>query len=230
LMIGTSSGCSCAIIGADGKLSGFDVDYMTKLATDLGLTPEITVVDFPGLLPGVVAGKFDLAGSGIVRSETRLKSTDFIMTGNYAVDGLGLLKRKGDTSITSWESVCGKKVGLNRGAAENGLAASLLPAGCLDNKTEYPNTTENVIDLKNKRTDAVINSFLTLGYMAAQDPAVELIPEPKSAYPFGLVVSKSNPELAAKVDELTKKYTADGTLDAIMKKYGVTIDWATIQN
>ena len=229
LVVGVAQGGLSVSTGADGKLTGYDIEYIKQLSADLDVEPEFILVDFSGLLPGLIAGRFDIASATMGRTKLRAESTDFILGPGYGFDDVAFMKRETSAEITDWQSVCGKRVGVVRGAFSHGLAASKLPDGCF-NESAYPSVAEAVLDLKNGRVDVVVSArSLLRGFAKASDIPMVVSTETVRPYSFGVAISKGNPELAAKVEELTAKYIADGTMDRIMKQFGIELDWSLME-
>ncbi|MGP1508167.1 MAG: ABC transporter permease subunit [Sphaerochaeta sp.] len=55
---------------SDGKLAGFDVEFICRFCVEYGYTPVFNSVPFESIAPGVETGKFDI-GMNIVISEER---------------------------------------------------------------------------------------------------------------------------------------------------------------
>ena len=229
LTIGTSEGGKSARTGADGKLTGYDIDFMTKFASDLGLKPEFTVVAWSGLLPALMAGRYDIAIASMGRTKKRTETTDFILGPAYGFDDVGFMKKSDNKAITDWKSVCGKNVGVVRGAFSQKLAAARLPDGCMVER-QYPSIPEMVLDLKNGRVDAVLSAkSLLKGFAQQSEVPLEVNKEPMRPYSYGPATNKNNPALADKLAEMVKKYIKDGTLDKIHRKHGIELDWSLIE-
>ena len=73
----------------NGARTGFDVDMMNALAKAMGKRVQWTDIDFKGLIPGLIAHRFDAAISGIYITDERSKVVDF--TEPYYAGGLVVL-------------------------------------------------------------------------------------------------------------------------------------------
>ncbi|WP_171060723.1 ABC transporter substrate-binding protein [Poseidonocella sp. HB161398] len=228
IVVGTTgSAPPFSMIGDDGKLAGFDIAVMEKVAADLGVKVEFRQLDWSGLLPGLVADRFDVVSSGVTRTADRLASDDLIMLSPYIVNGVAVTKLAANDAIESWEDVCGKTVGVIRGSAEIGLIEASLPADCLGTVKEYPGWTELSLDLKNRRIDWIGMDFLGPNYLAATDDAITVLPEIRSPKTQSVAVSPNDPELAAAIDPLLAQYREDGTLNALVEEYfGQPVDFS----
>jgi len=74
---------------ADGKLVGFDIDFMSRLALDLGIGIEFVPYQSSTLLEQIKQDHFDIAASGI--TDTLERSSNTLMTESYLVVNMGLV-------------------------------------------------------------------------------------------------------------------------------------------
>ena len=92
----------------DGKIVGYGKDILDYIIADLGV--ELNQLDLPwqGILPGVLAGKFDFVATSVsVRAERAKK---YAFTVPIAEGTNWVMKRMGDTSIMSADDLSGKVV------------------------------------------------------------------------------------------------------------------------
>ncbi|MGI9262070.1 MAG: transporter substrate-binding domain-containing protein [Woeseiaceae bacterium] len=76
----------------NGELIGFDIDVGRKLAQDMGVDAEFVVTPADGLIPSLIAGKFDVMISSISITIPRNLTINF--TQPYAFSGMSLLTNK----------------------------------------------------------------------------------------------------------------------------------------
>jgi polar amino acid transport system substrate-binding protein/cystine transport system substrate-binding protein len=230
IVVGTTgSAPPFSMITASGALDGFDIAVMEKVAADLGVEVEFVQLDFAGLLPGLVANRFDVVSSGVTRTAERLASRDLIMLSPYIINGVAVTKLATNTEINNWEDVCGKRVGVIRGSAEMGLIKASVPEGCITEIAEYPGWTELTLDLKNGRIQWIGMDYLGPAYLSLSDNTITVLPEVRSPKTQSIAVSPNDPELATAIDELLAKYREDGTLNALIEQYfGQGVDFSNM--
>ena len=216
---------------ATGKLDGFDIDLMNRVAAELGVPVRFSQLDFAGLLPGLAAGRFDIVASGVLRTPQRIASTEFRILSPYVVNGLAITRRPGDNRINTWKDVCGMRMGGVRGGAFQRIAVEKLPAGCVTVIREYPGLAEMLIDLGNNRIDFMAHDFLGTHYAKAQSNAnIETMNDILDTVTQSLAVSAKNPELGDAIEKLLVKWRADKSLDAMIKKrFGSVLDWSLVK-
>ena len=83
----------------DGKIVGYGKDILDYIIADLGV--ELNQLDLPwqGILPGVLAGKFDFVATSVSIRAERAKKYAFTVPISEGTNWV--MKRNGDTSIMS---------------------------------------------------------------------------------------------------------------------------------
>lgn len=92
LRVGLALFTPWAMRDVDGELMGFEIDVATQLAADLGVEIEFIPTAWDGIIPALVAGKFDVIISGMTRTTQRNITVDFTEPYNYS--GLTVLANK----------------------------------------------------------------------------------------------------------------------------------------
>ncbi|QQA41979.1 substrate-binding periplasmic protein [Pelagovum pacificum] len=227
IVVGTTgSAPPFTMIGSDGELDGFDIAVMEKVAEDLGVEVEFRQLDWSGLLPGLVADRFDVVSSGVTRTADRLASDDLIMLSPYIINGVAVTKLTSNEEIQGWDDICGLAVGVVRGSAEIDLIRASLDEDCLGTVAEYPGWTELSLDLKNGRIDWIGMDYLGPNYLAANDEQITVLPEVRSPKTQSIAVSPNDPALAEAIEPLLAQYREDGTLNALIEQYfGQPVDF-----
>ena len=92
----------------DGKIVGYGKDILDYIIADLGV--ELNQLDLPsqGILPGVLAGKFDFVATSVSIRPKRAKTYAFTVP--IAEGTNWVMKRNGDSSIMSPDDLSGKVV------------------------------------------------------------------------------------------------------------------------
>jgi len=228
IVVGTTgSAPPFTMIDASGELDGFDVALMKRAAADLGVNVEFVQLDWAGLLPGLIANRFDVVASGVTRTAERLASADLIMLSPYIVNGVAVTRLTEDADIASWDDICGRRAGVIRGSAEMGLIRTVVPESCTFEISEYPGWTEMLLDLRNGRIEWIGMDYLGPSYLAKTDDTLTVLAEVRAPKTQSLAVSPNDPELAAALDELIASYRADGSLNELVQDYfgqGVDFD------
>ena len=88
---------------ATNTLTGFDIEAMTQLATDMGVKIEFVPAEWATLVNGIVADRFDIfsgASLSMARAKTVAFSNPYLFAGTVP-----LVSKKAPGKFTSWESI-----------------------------------------------------------------------------------------------------------------------------
>jgi arginine/ornithine transport system substrate-binding protein len=95
-------------LGADGKLSGFDIDIAMALCKQMGADCSLVQQEWDGMMPALNAKKFDMIVASMTISEERKKAADF-SDPYYDVPSRWVAKA-GAFKVASAASLKGKKI------------------------------------------------------------------------------------------------------------------------
>ena len=77
-----------------GELIGFEIDIAKKLAEDMGVKVEFVPTKWSGIIPGLIAGKFDVLIGGMTITTKRNMKINFTRPYYYTEQGLMAHKKK----------------------------------------------------------------------------------------------------------------------------------------
>jgi polar amino acid transport system substrate-binding protein len=209
----------------DGEVMGYDVDLARKFADKLGVKLKVVDSEWSGIIPALLAKKFDAIISGMVITDERTKKVGFSMP--YGEASNVLLVRLNDDSIKTAEDIAGKRVGTQLGGAADKVAKQFEAAlkakgkpGYSDYKL-YDHFPEAYIDLTNNRIDTVIDSLASVAVVIKETPGkykyVTGIQSLK-AY-FGMAFRLEDKQMLAFVNEQLGEMKKSGELDKLQIKW-----------
>lgn len=209
-------------VAADGALTGFDVELCRRIAEGLKLKAAFVRVDFSATIPGLKAGRFDMICSATARTPQRLASPDLSMTEPTIRNFSTLVVKADETEIATVADAKGKTVGAVRGGQETRLLADIF--GTDVTVTTYPGISEEILDLKNGRIDAVAMNYVTATDYVRKDPAIRVLTpgfekEGVSPYTHALIVSREQPALLDAVNAELKRLKESGELAELEKTW-----------
>ena len=100
LQVGFSSFGPGAMRDKKGEWVGFEVDVAGKLAKDLGVKLELIPTAWDGIIPSLIARKFDVIIGGMSITPERQQQIDF--TAPYSQSGQGVVASKATASGLKW--------------------------------------------------------------------------------------------------------------------------------
>jgi polar amino acid transport system substrate-binding protein len=92
LQVGFASFLPWAIRDKQGNWVGFEIDVSTRLAKDMGVELELMPTAWDGIIPSLIAGKFDVIIGGLTVTPARKEQADF--TDAYSQSGQGIAASK----------------------------------------------------------------------------------------------------------------------------------------
>ncbi|AWI08205.1 hypothetical protein CKA38_02035 [Ereboglobus luteus] len=206
---------------ASGKTVGFDIDMAREVAKRLGKDLKIVEIEFDGIWEGLNTERYDAAISACSITQARLKN--YLFTKPYIANKQVIVAKKAIADkITSLDALAGMKVGVQKGTTADSACRKFLD----ENKSKqftlesYPGATQALDNLELDRLQVVVVD-LVVGSYYVNDAKRGFAYAPASfAYePIGAAFKKTNTELHAKVDKILADMRADGTLQAISKKW-----------
>jgi polar amino acid transport system substrate-binding protein len=198
----------------NGKRTGFDVELIEAIAKVLGRPVEWTDIDFKGLVPGLIANRYDVAASAIYITDDRKKVVDF--TDSYYPGGLVIMTKKGDTTIKGPDDLKGKKVSVQVGTKSVAYLKEKYPAMDL---VEVEKNQEMFELVEVGRADAVVTGKPAAKVYAKARGTLQVVEPQLTVEEYGFALRKDEQPLIKEFNEALKKLKADGTYDALVNKY-----------
>lgn len=197
-----------------GEMEGFDVDIANALCEELGMTCEIVVQGWDGLIPSLVEGKFDVIVNSMSITEERLKSVDF--SEKYYSNYLTALA-KADSGVTM-DNLQSKTIGVQRSTISADWAETEL--GSRADVKLYDTQTAIYEDLAAGRIDAVVSDYLPLVDWAKDKPEYAIIGDPINiGDEIGVAIAKGREEMRDKISAAIKSLRENGKYAEINSKY-----------
>ena len=150
-----------------GELIGFEIDVARQLAKDMGVKVEFLPTKWSGIIPSLVAGKFDVIIGGMTVTPERNMKINF--TNPYYYSSQGLLANRKMTDGFSIDD-------FNR--PEVTIAARLGSTAAVAAKSNFSKATLRLFDdepaavqeVKNGRVHAMVGGQPLPAHMAADSP------------------------------------------------------------
>ena len=137
--------------GPDGTtIEGMDVDLGTAVAQKLGLTAEFQNSAFPGIIPGIQGGKYELGMSSFSINDERLQTVDMV---SYFSAGTSLGVKSGNPDGINPDDLCGKAVGVQAGTVQVDDIAARNSKCTADGQARDPGHRAAGADRRHARAD-----------------------------------------------------------------------------
>jgi len=205
---------------SSNKLQGFDVEIANALCEKMQVKCTIVAQDWDGMIPALLAKKFDAIVASMTITEERKKQIDF--TDRYYRTPLSVAVPK-DSEIkdTTAASMKGMAVGAQSSTTQAIHAEDVYGKAGADAKL-YPTQDEANADLANGRLDAVVaDKFVLVEWLknTGKDCCKLLGDIEGTMSEAGIAIRKEDKELKERFNKAIKDIVADGTYQKIQSKY-----------
>lgn len=225
LRVGMSTFVPWAMRNKQGELIGFEIDVAKRLAADSGWKVEFVPTAWDGIIPALLAKKFDVIIGGMSVTPERSKSVLF--TAPYSHSGVQIAASKTlAADFTSMEKFNSRwvKIAARRGAFTVQVARESFPKATI---LQFDDDAQAFQEVINGNAHAVIAS--------SPKPEHETIKHSDKLFlPFSERLAKGNEAFAVRLGEEDKKAffdtwiqarMADGWLQQRYEYWFSTLDW-----
>lgn len=219
-------------IETDGTIAGFDVEIGLELCKRAGVECEVVAQDWDGIIPGLLAKKYDFIIASMFITEERKKQVDFTDPYYLAAMTHVVPKDSGITEFTN-KSLSGKIIGAQSGTTQADFAEAVYPDAEI---RLYPTQDEVNLDMVSGRIDLQVGDMLPMLDWVTKtndggccELAGEPITDPKYVGDgVGIAVRQEDDDLREKLNKAIAEIRADGTYKKINDKY-FTVDVYTMK-
>jgi lysine-arginine-ornithine-binding protein len=209
-------------IDPNGKLVGFDVDIAHALCAAADFECEFVIQDWDGMIPGLIAKKYDAIIASMSITDKRKEVVDF--TKKYYTSPVRFVAAKGADFEISPKGLAGKSVGVQRATTHEDFLRAEFPEVAI---STYATQDEANADLVSGRLDLVMAGAIALsdGFLSTEPgQGFELVGPDfyDSKYHgegAGIAIRKGEDDLRTAFDQAIDRIRADGTYQAINAKY-----------
>ncbi|MFD2740663.1 ABC transporter substrate-binding protein [Sulfitobacter aestuarii] len=219
-------------IEANGEIAGFDVEIGQELCRRMETECEVVAQDWDGIIPGLLAKKYDFIIASMFITEERKKQVDF--SDPYYLAAMTHVVPK-DSDITEFtnEALADVVIGAQSGTTQADFIEATYPDADI---RLYPTQDEVNLDMASGRIDMQVGDMLPMldWTTKSEDGACcELAGEPITDPAFvgdgvGIAVRQEDDELREKLNAALAEIRADGTYKKINDKY-FTVDVYTMK-
>jgi cyclohexadienyl dehydratase len=171
--------------------TGYDIDVMTALATDLGVEVEFVPTDWKTLVSGVTAGKYHMTGSASI-SPARAKAAGYSQS-YFSLATVPLINKKDADRFKDWGDLDN---------ADVTVAATLGTTQEKQVKEFFPNAQYKIVEAPARdfqevlagRAQAHITSNVEANKLIAQYPELMIVPvsAPRARTPIAMLLPQDD--------------------------------------
>ncbi|UXI03724.1 ABC transporter substrate-binding protein [Photobacterium sp. TY1-4] len=208
---------------ADGQLAGFDIDIGNALCEKMDVKCTFVAQDWEGIIPALLAGKYDTVIASMFITEKRKQRVDF--TDPYQKSAMTFVVPK-DSKLSDFspQALAGMTIGAQGSSTQGDYLTALYPESDV---RLYPTQDAVNLDLVSGRLDAQVGDIIPMmsWIKDSQDGqccklAGNLITDPTYVGEgVGIAVRQEDDALRQKLNKALADIVADGTYQAINDKY-----------
>jgi arginine/ornithine transport system substrate-binding protein len=207
----------------DGQLAGFDIDIAKALVAAMGSEIELVAQDWDGIIPALLANKYDAIIASMSITPERKKKVAF--TNKYYQTPAKFVCKKGAMTVFSREAIKGKKVGVQRATIHDNYLTDNY--GKDVEVVRYGTQDEAYLDLVAGRVDMLLADSVALsdGFLKKPEGQDYQFIGPDLSDPkwfgdgAGIACRKEDKDLVEMFNKAIAKIRADGTYKKIQDKY-----------
>jgi polar amino acid transport system substrate-binding protein len=153
---------------SDGSLTGFDIDIAKALCEEMKAECTFVTQDWDGIIPALIAKKFDAIVASMSITEERKQQVDFSKK-YYNTPPAIVVPKDSDIKDATPEALAGKTLGAQGSTTHSNYAEAHMK----DSEVKlYPTADEYKLDLGNGRIDAAIDDVVVLSeWLKTEDGA-----------------------------------------------------------
>jgi polar amino acid transport system substrate-binding protein len=208
-----------SFIDGDGDWVGFDIDLANALGAQLGVEPELVVVDGTTRISFLQNGEVDISVASMNHTRDRDDAIDFTIT--YFWDNQSFLIRKG--TYNSIDELMGQTVAANAGssAISSWQEYSAENGGPAPDIVEFADKLAAMQALRDGAVEGYTEDNITMLSLATGDPNLELLPGGHNPVQFGIGLPNDDSLWRDQLNYALQELWQDGTYQEIYDRWFV---------
>ncbi len=207
-----------------GNVQGFDIEISKAICAEINMKCEFVTQEWNGIIPGLLAKRYDAIVAGMAATDERRKQVDF--TDTYFKSPVYLVGKKGTKIENFTTDLKGLKIGVQRGTTHANFAVSKFKNSTVK---QYDNQEAANLDLKSKRLDLVLAESAVMSFWMDKNgedqfsfvgPQLDVGEDAKI---FGeganIALRKDSTDLKSKINKALAALKANGKYDKIKAQF-----------
>jgi polar amino acid transport system substrate-binding protein len=204
------------------SLQGVMIDITNALGKELGFTPALQPIPFGALIPSLQTKKIDMISSAFAVNAQRAEVVDFSNV-LFSYGEEVIINAKDKTSYKNANDFTGKVVGVQTGTV---TVAPMKSVAGIKELRMYDTMQDMIREVSIGRIDIAIGDGPVMLYnisnSGVKNVSIANTYQKQMQINIAIAVRKGNQELLDSINLGISKIKADGTLDAILKKWKIT--------
>lgn len=225
LQVGMSTFVPWAMQDKTGNLIGFEIDVATRLAADMGVKVEFVPTNWSGIIPALLAGKFDVIIGGMGVTPARNLKVNFTVP--YDQSGMSMVAHKqlaaGFKSLEDFNRP-DVIIAVRLGSTAESAAKKFMPQAQL---RQFDDEAQAYQELRNGKVHAVVGSAPTPAFHAIDYAETLFLPlqDTFTKEPIGFALRKGDVDTLNCFNNWITVVDAEGWLKERKHYWFETKDW-----
>jgi len=196
---------------------GWDYDTVTEICKRLNCVPEFKEAAWDGIFPAMQAGEYDMLADGVTLTEERAKIVDF-STPYVEVSQVLMVRADETRTLEQLKADANAVIGTQIGTTNEIAAKKYFEGKEIKSSEDFGAAT---LALLNKDTDGVVIDYISAqGFMKENEGKLKIGGEISTGDQLAFVFPPKS-TLKDAFNAALAAMKADGTLDALNKKWGL---------
>ena len=212
-----------SFVQPNGELAGFDIDIAKAIGEAMGAEVTLVAQDFDGIIPALLAKKYDAIVASMSITEERKQKVDF--SKKYYQTPAKFVCKKGAIATFSREAIKGKSVGVQRATIHDKYITDNY--GSDVEIKRYATQDEAYLDIVAGRVDMLLADSVALsdGFLKKPEGKDYEFTGPDLNDPkwfgegAGIAIRKEDKDLGEQISKAIDTIRANGTYKKIQDKY-----------
>ncbi|MBZ0215085.1 MAG: ABC transporter substrate-binding protein [Fimbriimonadaceae bacterium] len=210
------------LIDSNGELQGFDIDIAKALCDQMKVTCTFVAQDWDGIIPALLANKYDAIVASMSITEERREKVDF-SDKYYNTPARFITRKEGGVTDTSPAGMSGKAIGAQSSTTHATYLEDMYPDASIK---LYTTQDEANLDLASGRLDAVLaDSIVLLEWLKTDGGSCcdfvgdDVISVKHFGEGVGIAMRQDDDDLREMFNKAIAEIRANGTYQQINDKY-----------
>lgn len=200
-------------VASEGAIIGYDIDLGNNIAAELDTTIEFKNIPWDDIFKALEDKQIDMIISSVSITDARKQIYDF--SEEYLNAGQVILTRKDNTTITTAESLTGKKIAVQEGTTNETEALKYTPEELVVRFPDFEQATKALIDGK---VDAMLSDLPGAKGITTTNPTLKIASDPFTNEYYGIVFRRGDPKIE-KINEAIAALRTKGILTDLKQKW-----------
>ncbi|HZE87670.1 MAG TPA: transporter substrate-binding domain-containing protein [Methylomirabilota bacterium] len=197
----------------EGGLVGYDIDLGYRIANELGAKVEFKNIRWDDLFKALNNKQVAMIISSVTITDERKKLYDF--SDSYLNAGQVVITSKENTTITSVESLKGKKIAVQHGTTNEQEALKHTSPNLVIQYPDFVQATKALVDGK---VDAILSDLPGAKGIVTTNPTLKIATDPFTNEYYGVVFRKGDPNIK-KINDILTLLQTKGVLTDLKQKW-----------